>query len=291
MPSFLVVVHRIGGEPAPDVLRESCRAVLVDSAGIPIATDQIRLAYWADLAGHAAEVDDRGSFVPYSLAGLAAIEGFGAIKNGAIAAVEARLGDVFRKNAAPNNAVAAALANLLAFINGPMAMFVLKDFLHDVYAYFRGGIREAVKDRLRGKLDAVPAGSSVGLVGHSLGSVIALDVLVSDKPRVDWFCTLGSPLGYAPIQVQLGFDPATVTGVAGSWNNLADRIDPVALDDTLAHDFPNAGVADQLVVNEYENSAGLRNPHRLYGYLHTPEVGTLVRGFLMPRGPAVSAGS
>jgi pimeloyl-ACP methyl ester carboxylesterase len=161
-----------------------------------------------------------------------------------------------------------------------MSLFLMKELLHDVYFYFRGGIREQVKDRVREQLSAVPAGSKVGLVGHSLGTVVALDVLASDRRRVDWFCTLGSPLGFRAIQAQMGIDAGAISGVAGSWNNLADRIDPVALDETLADDYPSAGVTDGLIVNEYENAAGHRNPHRLYGYLHAPETGELVRDFL-----------
>jgi hypothetical protein len=278
--SHLVIVHGMGGKPAQDVLRESCRFFLEGSTATQIPADRLRLAYWADLAGYPAEVDDRGSFRPYTAAERLAIAAGGLVKERAIGVVEAKLSEALHREAAPNNAEAAALAGLLAFVTGPVTLLLLKEFLRDVYVYFRGGIREPVKDRVRAQLDAVPAGSRVGLIGHSLGTVVALDVLASDGRRVDRLWTLGSPLGFQAIQTQMGVNAATLSGVATRWDNLADRIDPVALDETLANDFPNVGVTDGLIVNEFVNAAGHRNAHRLYGYLHAPPTGRLVREFL-----------
>src|SRR5205085_2477598 len=169
-------------------------------AGVPVAADQPRLAYWADLAGYLVpEQDDLGSFKPYTLAERLAFTVEGHAKEAVVARAEAKLGELLRRDTAPNNAEAAIMTGLAAFVTGPVTMVVLKEFLRDVYVYFHGGIREAVKDRLRARLDAVPAGSRVGLIGHSLGTVVALDVLTSDGRRVDWLCTLGSPLGFQAL--------------------------------------------------------------------------------------------
>src|SRR5262249_47562654 len=147
--SHLVIVHGIGGKPAPDVLRESCRFFLEGSTATHIPADRLRLASWADLAGYPPEVDDRGSFRPYTAAERLAIAAGGLVKERAIGVVEAKLSEALHREAAPNNAEAAALAGLLAFVTGPVTLLLLKEFLRDVYVYFRGGIREPVKDRVR----------------------------------------------------------------------------------------------------------------------------------------------
>jgi len=131
------------------------------------------------------------------------------------------------------------------------------------------------------ELDAL-AGSRVGLVGHSMGSVIAVDLLVSDQRKLSWLLTLGSPLGFNAVRAKLGFTPdqfATLKGLVPRWDNLYDSIDVVSLDSELADDLPAAAPNDLAVRNEFVNQAGRRNHHALYGFLAHQETGALVGGF------------
>lgn len=69
-------------------------------------------------------------------------------------------------------------------------------FVRDVTKYFALGVREPVTAVLRRQLDAV-RGRPVLLVSHSLGTVVAWDVLANSDYQLDTWITLGCPLGYA----------------------------------------------------------------------------------------------
>jgi len=82
------------------------------------------------------------------------------------------------------------------------------------------------------------------LIAHSMGSMIAYDVLQETGLRVDHFVTVGSPLGLAPVREAMKRDWERDTlevprGVV-RWTNLADRLDIVAADQSLDSFGPNA---------------------------------------------------
>lgn len=133
------------------------------------------------------------------------------------------------------------------------------------------------------------------LLAHSMGSIIAYDVLRDlgqSHPgfKVKHFVTLGSPLGLPYVQHRIKTerkgDIRTPTAVSHQWTNIADHRDKVALDAHLKDDFgPNASkvqVVDDLVCNSYRDStkAAKENPHKIFGYLRAPEVSRLIDNFL-----------
>lgn len=89
------------------------------------------------------------------------------------------------------------------------------------------GIRALVRRRL---VDAVTADSHV-LVAHSLGSVVAYEVLCAHPELpVRTLVTIGSPLGIRNVIFdRLRPDPGQWPGSVVSWTNLADEGDVVAL--------------------------------------------------------------
>ena len=131
------------------------------------------------------------------------------------------------------------------------------------------------------------------LVAHSMGSIIAFDVLsfiIEKNIAVNTFVTVGSPLG-APFVVsriaklyksknQGHIKLQTPESVLKRWHNFSDISDPVALDFKLSDDFAENSkgvkVKDFLVVNTYKKN-GIPNPHKSIGYLRAPEfIKTLV---------------
>ena len=131
-------------------------------------------------------------------------------------------------------------------------------------------------------------GKRILLIAHSMGTLIAYDVLtrcVPDVP-VDTFVTLGSPLGL-PFCISRAAryipEPGVPENITGQWVNLADLSDPVAFNYTLSDDYPANGhgvrVTDMTVTNDFEHG-GDRNPHKSYGYLRTPECAGIIHEFL-----------
>jgi len=128
-----------------------------------------------------------------------------------------------------------------------------------------------------------------------MGTIIAFDVLTFMAPevRINTFVTMGSPLGL-PVVInriaaeirQKGISDIRLKsppGITGKWYNYADILDTVAFNYKLA-DYYNensSGVKpiDHLVVNDYEFN-NLRNPHKAYGYLRTPQLTAVINEFI-----------
>ena len=165
----------------------------------------------------------------------------------------------------------------------------------------RDGAHRVARDVLQDELIAVikaHRGADIMLLGHSMGSIIAYDVLrrlgrEDASLRVNHLVTLGSPLGLPHVKLRAAESFAagkygdaalrTPTIVAKSWVNFADPKDPVAFDTNLDDDFgPNAGgvrVRDVKILNDYE-SGGVFNHHKIYGYLRAPEFSRHLNDFL-----------
>lgn len=125
---------------------------------------------------------------------------------------------------------------------------------------------------------AVGYDPAVVVVGHSLGCAVALDTLegsdgtVPLRVRVPLLVTLGSPLGMGLFAHGL-FRPLRKPACVGRWLNVADRLDPVALDCDLGDDVP--GVEDHHGVGINRRSPA--HPHSAEGYLEIEAVRAAVK--------------
>ncbi|MCH0538920.1 hypothetical protein I3F58_04980 [Streptomyces sp. MUM 203J] len=137
---------------------------------------------------------------------------------------------------------------------------LVQHVFEDVHAYFFGAAGRAIRQAVTDALDAAGAGEGddgregpLVVVGHSLGSVVAYEVLAARNPRVDLFVTLGSPLAVTEVQDCLAAPPA-VPSRTGLWLNASDARDLVALDHTLRPEYaPPGRITDVLVRNNGEN--------------------------------------
>jgi len=149
----------------------------------------------------------------------------------------------------------------------PIFRFVVGKFASDAVDYLYGPYTEAMRAPVRAAFLEPPTPRVI--VAHSLGSVIAYDVLSEPALaglQVALLVTLGSPLGIGNIQSKLrdgAGRPNPVPAQLSAWDNFADRFDPVALDATLHDDFrpPKDFARDEAVDNR------ARNNHDMPGYL------------------------
>ncbi len=185
---------------------------------------------------------------------------------------------------APSGDRGALVTGLPPWLRIPLTRLITARFVPDVTAYlFDAAARERMRAPLRAALRAERG--DVVLVAHSLGSILAYDVLheMGSAARVRRFVTLGSPLGIEEVQDHLRQDGARrrsarnaglalPPGVA-EWVNLADRLDVVSLDATLADEAGMAakGIRDRAVVNPARLVWKEGGPHAGAGYLATPE--------------------
>ncbi|MCH8807820.1 MAG: alpha/beta hydrolase [Planctomycetes bacterium] len=191
----------------------------------------------------------------------------------------------------------------------PLADWALGKMLKDLAFYYdddrkiknRQRRLELARTVLRNELKAVilhHRQDDVMLIAHSMGSIIAYDVLRDlgqDHPELSiaHFVTIGAPLGLPHVKHHIveerGYDPTvrTPSVVTKSWMNFADRRDPVALDTHLRDDYQanmhGVRAQDDLVRNDYvepQSEPAKSNPHKSYGYLRTPELSQHVHDFL-----------
>ena len=112
------------------------------------------------------------------------------------------------------------------------------------------------------------------LIGHSLGSVVALEfVRQHPEHRLDLLLTLGSPLGLRMVQSRLphpyfGADaPGGIPASVEEWVNVRDVRDPVACAGELSRWWP--GVVDRPVDNEGD-------AHSVARYLSKNQTGSAI---------------
>ncbi len=194
---------------------------------------------------------------------------------------------------------------------------LLKSKLKDLGQYYdtnhkrlsRSGTLQPVRRILRDELIGVLNNhkrKQILLIAHSMGSIVAYDVLRELGPKLDaggqatvsgeslkipHFVTIGSPLGLPHVVDRIRREhphhpiPRTPSLVTRSWTNHADRKDIVAMDLHLRDDYrANARgvrVIDDLVANDYVSRITKKaNHHKSYGYLRTPEMSRLLAKFL-----------
>ncbi|HIF9198297.1 TPA: hypothetical protein ACX6PX_003599 [Photobacterium damselae] len=158
---------------------------------------------------------------------------------------------------------------------------LLRYWLTDVYRYFHNPTFALEIEKPLIRLLQQYRHHSITLISHSLGTVIAYNVLqklaaqrTTQDITIDKWITLGSPLGLASVKAQLKRNLQGSLAVPENvlaWHNYSDKQDIVCIDGDLADDFArnNAGVSvqDFQVVNAYPG-----NPHKSYGYLQGLEM-------------------
>lgn len=135
---------------------------------------------------------------------------------------------------------------------------------------------------------------NIMLISHSMGSIIAFDVLNFLTPHIpiNTFVTIGSPLGLPIVIGKIAAEQkqrkitenlmATPASVSKNWFNFSDILDKVAfnykLDDDFSENSNGIKPIDFLVTNNYEIN-GEKNPHKSFGYLRTAEFSEVLNAF------------
>lgn len=164
------------------------------------------------------------------------------------------------------------------------------------YAFDHGGVAGSIREQLVRPLKAARAeGREVLLLAHSMGSVIAWDVLweLTHRDHEDYslntLITMGSPLGQTFIQKRIaGIGESGARRYPGNirrWINFSAWGDLTATDPTLSNDFHGmleAGLIDAIEDRRIYNwfrLDGTLNVHAEYGYLANREVGQCIAEF------------
>ena len=173
----------------------------------------------------------------------------------------------------------------------------LEEYYSESYALIKNKnrlVREVIIERLVEVLKKYRK-KKIFLIAHSMGSIIVYDALraFSDQIKVKMLVTIGSPLGQRyvvnKIKSESQNDNKTLTipeNIVGGWYNFSDEEDQVAINAELSKIYQENSngirINDIMVQNNYKISE-IRNPHKSYGYLRTPEFSNVINSFLMHR--------
>jgi hypothetical protein len=158
-----------------------------------------------------------------------------------------------------------AIVRVLDRYFGNNSQLGVETFMRDVYLYTT---RAGVRDTIDGIVADVLTEQPTVIIGHSLGSVVAYNVLRSDrrKLQIPLFVTVGCPLGIRAIRDQLR--PIKFPQGVGAWYNAYDTRDIVALYPLDQSNFP--------VIPDIENYSMVKNRtsnrHGIVGYLDDSSV-------------------
>ena len=296
--AHLTLVHGIANKVAPDQLLQGWLDALRDEGGLDLRAEGVStsMCYWADVlheaplpssawsmeAGEEAEVLSAPDVGSAWFADLPPEQGLHVLELAAEADALSALDDEAPADdgstggagagAEPGGEVAGGFERLP--LPGSLKQLLMRAFLRDVHHYLwdaestpRPQVSFRVRTEVRRRMvdvllhGAERPGPHV-VLAHSLGSVIAYDVLqnVDGAPEVQDLITFGSPLGLDEVQDRLlpgwsRWDGFPRERVEGGWWNAYDRLDPVCgFDPVLANDFRDRGRSR--VVDVHEPSHG-----------------------------------
>jgi hypothetical protein len=281
-PDALVLyVHGIGAQPEPEDLKLEWDLALFGS-------DRGRgthLAYWSDIlhppGGRRARslpagVDELSPEVVLRDAGVRRTAR-------AVALIE-RLRESLDAAGGRAQVPRKAVMPLPGFMRRPISRAFLRAFLADVAAYlFDSDRRRQIRKRFAELLAPVPKNRPLTIVAHSLGSVVAIEVLAKlGRERPLTLVTIGSPLGLREVQDFLDLPPEEppfdMPECIERWHNFSDPFDVVALDHGLRGEFVAREevvvdpLSDEIVLNDRSRRPIGFNPHSAVGYLSHPKV-------------------
>jgi hypothetical protein len=160
-------------------------------------------------------------------------------------------------------------------------------FTHDVYQYLKNSaIRETIDT---GVSVAMAKDIETVVVAHSLGTVVAYNLLRQQGQLRGWNCalfvTVGSPLAVGEIRKTLrGLAPIRCPGCVRRWFNAMDERDVVALYPLDTARFP-LDPATPAIENKQDVRNKTSNRHGIAGYLDDKEVARRVHGALTATSP------
>jgi Alpha/beta hydrolase of unknown function (DUF900) len=301
MANVIVGIHGLANKPKREVetgwWEKSIREGLKKTCDIDNANFTYRMVYWSDLLYKSLLHDD----LDFKFDALYNNEPY--IEAQSLKKYEEGWLDAVRESVL--GAGGAALDALKGYVGmDGLANKLLEKTLKDLAFYYepnrqirdrngqRRPVRLVLQDELKSTLRELQ-GQHIMLIAHSMGSIIAYDVLRDlgqERPTfaLAHFVTIGSPLGLPHVKMKVheerNKEVRTPSVVTERWVNYADRRDPVAVDVHLADDYgPNGRtvqVKDALVLNDYPLPKDKPNRHKSYGYLRTPEISEHIQEFI-----------
>lgn len=303
MAKVIIGIHGLGNKPSQKILENWWKEAMLEglkTAGYDVKFPKFELIYWADILYEKPlreEIKDKNDpcyldekYVPAN--GMRRYENHN-IRKKMLDWYDVAVDKIFLNEDMSIN---------YSYISDS----VIHKYFKDLEAYYlnhkvkSNGQIVMARDQIRKRvIKALKKyrGDDIFLIAHSMGSIVAFDILTFNLPklRINTFATIGSPLGIPFVRSKIALEKKMVLnedvklrtphGVR-KWYNFSDLEDSVAINYSLKDDFDanRAGVKpiDFIVNNDYEINKE-KNPHKSYGYLRAPEFSDVLAAFLQQK--------
>ncbi len=297
MSKVIIGIHGLGNKPPKNLLEEWWKTSIIEGfeqSGIAPSPFKFEMVYWADIVYKYPEnpniTDKNDTYFleePYQKSSKATwkIKKNYSFRKKVLQFIEKELEKVFlNKDMSLNYAEVSDAV-------------MYKYFMELEMYYGKTNNQVKLKHETRNRLLRVIEKykyDEILLIGHSMGSIIAYDVLQFElkNQKIHTFVTMGSPLGLPFIRAKIAQELRSANNdmkistpdcISSAWLNLADLEDRIALNFDLSNDFSSSKsgihITDYEIINDYEYE-GTTNPHKAYGYLRSKEFILRLNSFL-----------
>ena len=306
MPKIVIGIHGLGNKPPKEILEKWWKQAIADGlyhhnySGVKF---EFELVYWADILHplplNINETDKANQLYlsePYSSGQFAELTEPMTFREKALDYLE-KYSDKILLNGA------------MSLKLPPFTELFIHRYLRDLEIYYssslinHNGTKRPVREVIIARLVDVlkkHKNKKIFLIAHSMGAIITHDALIDNVPdiNIDTLVTIGSPLGqkYHIKKMQTEHSSGSrdklkvPNNICRYWYNLSDLEDQVAVNHNLAKiyksDSKSVQIKDMIVENKFVSS-GVRNPHKSYGYLRTPEFALIMCNFLIYKQPGI----
>ena len=300
MTRVVIAIHGLGNKPPKTQLESWWKQSMLEGLKLikkEIDFPEFRFIYWADIMYEKPlneNITDREDPLfldePYTPAPENFIPKLNSVRQKVLDFIDEQLDRIFLNDDLTVN-FSAITDKIIHNYFRELEIYYSEECLdvNDTSCKAKETIRKRVADVIRSHKD-----DKIMLIGHSMGSIIAYDVLTYVVPdvEIDTFITIGSPLGMPVIVGKIAstsnnkytgeYKLRTPPGVKWRWFNFSDLEDKVALIYNLSKKFNrnSHGVRPEnyVVYNNYIMD-GEKNHHKSFGYLRTPEFSRVLYRF------------
>ncbi len=319
----IILIHGLASKPPRENVHELWTKCIIENIRVldpEIAADLeqndvFESAYWANKIPH--HIEDDSDYVRKLIIQVdKVIDERKEIKKDFHVGKGELIGDFFKDRGLD---LVKVLAGALTIKDNVMKSFLRETELYDEDQYIADQIRGDLETALRNSWDE---GKEVAILSHSMGTFIAYDVLWRfshrntpgfeeyNNKRVKLFVTMGSPLGEPAVRNLLfsrhhkNHGKRQFPTNIDFWHNYACLGDVVAhqhnfeeifFDDMRkqglfpenkeyrARDYENLHNPFEVVSHDGNKNKEKRNPHKSYGYLVQPRLGSWLIDFVSDR--------
>lgn len=301
MSKIIIGIHGLGNKPSKEVLEDWWRKAMLeglDKLYTPYELPRFEMVYWADILygkplDETVEDEDDPNFLDekYIPGSNDFVPEDHSVRQKILDFLEDQLDSLFLNDDLTINYAGISDVFIHRYFKD-LELYYAEECMdeNDIHCKARQLIRNRLAEVLNKYKD-----DDIILIGHSMGSIIAYDVLTFLMPKINihTFITIGSPLGFPVVQGKIAAEwntkklvPAKLKAPAGikkHWYNFADLKDKVALIYDLSKNYEAnwRGIKPQnfVVHNDYQSEKEF-NPHKSFGYLRAQQFSEVLYEFI-----------